>query len=96
MTYHAYTDYWGENKTLATELWDALDIDQVTISVSNSWADTKGLPVTERFPWDHDRGLFYLKGIHDLHCVVSTNLTRKTQRVADEQEENASTGNQQL
>ena len=69
MTYHAHSDYWGKNDTLADELWDALDIDPVTIAVDDSWSEEKGLPETERFPWDNEKGLFYIKGLHDLHCL---------------------------
>ena len=70
ITYHARTDYWGSNETLADERWHAIDIGQATIAIEDSWASEKGLPESNRFPWDHSKGLFTVKGIHDIHCLV--------------------------
>lgn len=68
--YHSRTGYWGDNDTLADDLWHAIDITQATIAVDDDWASQKGLPESNTFPWDSDKSLYTVKGLHDLHCVV--------------------------
>ena len=53
-------------------LWNTLSSQPVAVAIDNSWARQHGLPVTDPWPWDDDKGLFYIKAFHDLHCVVSS------------------------
>lgn len=68
--YHAHTDFWGKNETLADELWESLSTDAVTIAVDKNLAAQKGLPPSDTFYWDTDKSLYHIKAIHDIHCLV--------------------------
>ena len=70
MIYRSHTDYWGENITLADELWESLDTNPVAVALSDEYARGHGLPESARFPWDDEKGLYFIKAIHDLHCIV--------------------------
>ena len=71
--------------------WDALDTDLMAISLHDEFAKDVGLGPSTRFPWDTERSIYYVKGFHDLHCLVSriflasdyiTNLSQKLVRKA--------------
>ncbi|KAH6514149.1 hypothetical protein HBI81_209680 [Parastagonospora nodorum] len=69
--YHAMTDYWHLNAT-ETEMdaaWDAIDTGSMAVALHDDFAKRVDLPATTRFPWDTERGVYYLKGVHDLHCL---------------------------
>jgi hypothetical protein len=70
--YHAMTRYWNPNAT-ETEMgaaWDAIDTGPMAVALHDDYVGRVGLPPTSRFPWDTERGVYYLKGFHDLHCLV--------------------------
>jgi hypothetical protein len=74
--YHAMTKYWHSNATDAEmeTAWDAIDTGPMAVALHDDFAKRVGLPATSRFPWDTERGVYYLKGVHDLHCLVSWSL----------------------
>jgi hypothetical protein len=70
--YHAMTDYWDPNAT-DTDMeaaWDAIDTGPMAVALLDDYARRIGLPPSTRFPWDTERSVYYLKGLHDLHCLV--------------------------
>jgi len=70
--YRAMTEYWHLNAT-ETEMnaaWDAIDTGPMAVALHDHVAKSLDLPATTRFPWDTERGVYYLKGVHDLHCLV--------------------------
>ncbi|MCJ1314644.1 hypothetical protein MMC25_008326 [Agyrium rufum] len=68
--YRSRTEYWGENETLADELWDSIDVSPLTVALTDEWAQDQGLEVSEsRFPWDDSKGLYFLKAFHLVHCL---------------------------
>lgn len=69
-TYVAKNEWWGDNETRSDELWNGVNTDGVCISLTDTYAREKGLAISGRFPWDNDRGLYFIKGIHDMHCLV--------------------------
>ena len=69
-TYVAKNEWWGDNETRSDELWNGVNTDGVCISLTDTYAREEGLAVSGRFPWDNDRGLYFIKGIHDMHCLV--------------------------
>lgn len=74
-TFDYDNEWWGENETRATELWDSIKTDLIAIAPTNDWVDSKGLQrsgdfESARFPWDPKRGLYFLKVYHQLHCLV--------------------------
>lgn len=51
--------------------WDDIDTNAVAIALDNNFAKRVELSPSTQFPWDTDRSVYYVKGIHDLHCLVS-------------------------
>lgn len=43
----------------------------MAISLHDDFAKQVGLGPSSRFPWDNERSIYYIKGFHDLHCLVS-------------------------
>jgi hypothetical protein len=70
--YHAMTEYWHANATEdeMDAAWDAIDTGPMAVALHDKFAKRVGLSATTRFPWDTERGVYYLKGMHDLHCLV--------------------------
>ena len=65
------TEFAANNETLADELWDGIDVSPITVALSDDWARDHGLEASVRFPWDDEKGLYFLKVFHSLHCLVS-------------------------
>lgn len=72
VVYHAVTDYWSDNETLADELWDNIDTSPMGVALSDDYAQSHGLPIASRFPWDDEKGTYFLKAFHQLHCLVGS------------------------
>jgi hypothetical protein len=72
IVYHAMTEFWHPNATESDmeAAWDAIDTGPMAVALHDDYVKRVGLPLTTRFPWDTERGIYYLKGIHDLHCLV--------------------------
>ena len=62
--------YFGEDETIADQLWENISVDNGTVALSDSYAAAMGLPVSQRFPWDQEKGLYLLNGFHSMHCLV--------------------------
>ncbi|KAL5117130.1 hypothetical protein ACEQ8H_004955 [Pleosporales sp. CAS-2024a] len=85
--YHAMTEFWSFNATEPDldSAWDAIDTGPMAVALHDDFATRVGLPPTTRFPWDTERGVYYLKGVHDLHCLklihkaISSKHTNATQ-----------------
>lgn len=63
-----YTD---TNDTLRDQLWLDINVDDGMIALPDDYVKEKGLPVSQRFPWDDSKGIYLLQGHHNLHCAVS-------------------------
>ena len=69
--YQYKTEYSGDNETLANELWEAINSTSAgAIALDHEWAASKGLIRAQNFPWDTGKGIYYVQGIHEVHCVV--------------------------
>jgi len=70
--YHAMTAYWHPNASDSEmeAAWDAIDTNAMAIALDDRFAERAGLPPSTRFPWDTERSVYYVKGIHDVHCLV--------------------------
>jgi hypothetical protein len=80
--YHAMTKYWDPNAT-ETDMeaaWDAIDTSPMAVALPDDYARRTGLPPSTRFPWDTERSVYYLKGLHDLHCLVCFSYNTGTLR----------------
>lgn len=69
-----HNEYWGENETLADELWDDLNTDTVAVQFSDEYAREHDLPRSARFPWDDSKGVYFIKALHEIHCLVSLQI----------------------
>ncbi|KAH7072347.1 hypothetical protein FB567DRAFT_554024 [Paraphoma chrysanthemicola] len=69
--YHAMTDFWNPNvsENVMNAAWDSIDTNPIAVALDDKYVEVAGLPPTTRFPWDTERSVYYLKGIHDLHCL---------------------------
>ncbi|KAI4614642.1 uncharacterized protein J4E87_009442 [Alternaria ethzedia] len=69
--YHATTKYWHPNASDSDMegAWDAIDTNAMAVTLDDRFAKRVGLPNSTRFPWDTERSIYYVKGIHDLHCL---------------------------
>lgn len=56
---------------MADQLWEDISIDNGTVALEDSYVETMGLPLSQRFPWDDGKGIYLLNGYHSLHCLVS-------------------------
>lgn len=50
--------------------WDTIDTSPMAVALHDEYVKRVGLPMSGRFPWDTERSIYYLKGLHDLHCIV--------------------------
>ena len=69
-----YTD---RNDTFRDEVWKTINIDDGMIALPDDFIRDRGLPVSQRFPWDESKGIYLLHGYHNLHCVVSSALLNR-------------------
>lgn len=70
--YRAYSEYWDPNISdeVTDRAWDAINTNPMAVFLHNAFARNIGLQPSTRFPWDTERSIYYLKGFHDLHCLV--------------------------
>ncbi|MCJ1261131.1 hypothetical protein MMC22_000995 [Lobaria immixta] len=61
--------YFGEDEVEADLLWERISIDNGTVALSDSYVESMGLPTSQRFPWDQNKGLYLLNGFHGMHCL---------------------------
>jgi len=47
------------------------------IALDDDYATSKGLPHSQRWPWDHNKGVYIFSGAHELHCTVRRTLYLK-------------------
>ena len=52
------------------ELWNSNRFYAGIISLPDAYAQDKGLPRSQRWPWDPTRGIYILNGFHNFHCVL--------------------------
>lgn len=69
--YSLHTEYNGNNMTHSDEMWDNINLDAMVIAPTIEWAQDMGLTDSWDFPWDPKRKIYFLKVIHQLHCLVS-------------------------
>ena len=71
VTYEPISPFWNPN--ISTQemdaAWDAIDTSPMAVALNDDFTRKVGLPPSGPFPWDTERSIYYLKGIHDLHCV---------------------------
>ena len=71
VAWESKSQYFGESESVADRLWEEISIDNGTVALDDGYVQEMGLPVSQRFPWDQDKGLYLLNGFHSMHCLVS-------------------------
>lgn len=66
-----YTPYATTNLSEAASLWDDIDFDSGFIALDYKYAESKGLPKSQPFPWDDTKGIYLINAYHSLHCLKS-------------------------
>lgn len=61
VTYVYHNDWWGENETLANELWESINVDAQVVALSLDYVAEHNLPESDPFPWDTERRLYFPK-----------------------------------
>ncbi|THV45956.1 hypothetical protein BGAL_0432g00030 [Botrytis galanthina] len=68
--YHAQTEYSGPNETLVDQIWSSIDTSPGAIAISLEYAANNDvLTSLDTFPWDGKKGIVFVRGFHDLHCL---------------------------
>lgn len=55
---------------MTDEAWENINIDAGNVALDSSYAEEMELPKAQDFPWDRSKGIYYLNGYHNLHCLV--------------------------
>jgi hypothetical protein len=74
--YEPISQFWNPNITFheMDKAWDDIDTNPMAVALHDDFTRSVGLPPSGRFPWDTERSIYYLKGLHDLHCVVCLHI----------------------
>lgn len=64
------SEWYSRNRTSSDALWDAISFDAGMIALNDEEAAAMGLPLSERFPWDQNKGIYLVNAYHNLHCLV--------------------------
>jgi len=70
--YQAMSEFWHPNSSDGDmeAAWDAIDTNPVAVALEDTWTKRVGLSPSTPFPWDTERSVYYVKSVHDLHCLV--------------------------
>lgn len=69
--YAAVTDFTSTNRTAQDAAWDSDGMRpwETLLALDEDYAISKGLPHSMRWPWNADKGVYTMVGVHDLHCA---------------------------
>jgi len=72
MTYSYESDFWHPdrpNDKSPDAFWDALDTSPIAVALDRTWVKEHNVPVSDSWPWDDEKGLYYVKAFHNMHCL---------------------------
>ncbi|CAI7631838.1 unnamed protein product [Penicillium discolor] len=72
--------------THSDKMWDSINLDAMVIAPTIEWAQDMGLTDSWDFPWDPKRKIYFLKVIHQLHCLK--NIRRAVKQLMSKEENN--------
>ncbi|CRG86467.1 hypothetical protein PISL3812_03473 [Talaromyces islandicus] len=60
-----------DNRTIDDDFWDDPQFDDYVgmVALGDEFTQEKGLLSSQRWPWDHSKGIYVVHGFHSLHCV---------------------------
>ncbi|KAJ5405736.1 fluconazole resistance protein 1 [Penicillium sp. CMV-2018d] len=67
-------------------MWDSINLDAMVIAPTIEWAQEMGLTDSWDFPWDRKRKIYFLKVIHQMHCLK--NIRRAVKQLMSKEENN--------
>ena len=68
------TPYSSHNLSEVRQLWEDINIDDGMVALPDDAVSTLGVPVAQRYPWDQSKGLYFLNGYHNLHCLRAVHI----------------------
>lgn len=72
--------YVNDTEEVTNAAWEAINYDTGNVALDDDYVAEMGLPVSQRFPWDDSKGLYFMNGQHQIHCLVRFNLSLRYQR----------------
>ncbi|OQD65921.1 hypothetical protein PENPOL_c005G00014 [Penicillium polonicum] len=72
--------------THSDKMWDSINLDAMVIAPTIEWAQEMGLTDSWDFPWDRKRKIYFLKVIHQMHCLK--NIRRAVKQLMSKEENN--------
>jgi len=69
----AYSGY-NVNLSELRQLWEDISIDHGMVALPDSFVASHALPTAQRYPWDHSKGLYFLNGYHNMHCLRAVHI----------------------
>ena len=62
--------YVDESDDVSDAAWEAIDYNSGSVALDDDYVAEMGLPISQRFPWDDSKGLYFMNGQHQIHCLV--------------------------
>ncbi|MCJ1371185.1 hypothetical protein MMC20_002400 [Loxospora ochrophaea] len=62
----------SDNRTEEDSAWNdppGFQVREAIVALPDSFTRSVGLPSAQRWPWDESKGVYFLEGLHNLHCV---------------------------
>ena len=78
--YVRHSEFASTNRTIQDSAWESdprMRTWEAFISLNDESATSKGLPHSQRWPWDHNKGVYIFSGAHELHCTVRRTISQK-------------------
>lgn len=75
--------YVNDTEEVTNAAWEAINYDTGNIALNDDYVAEMGLPVSQRFPWDDTKGLYFMNGQHQIHCLVYFTRYRRLISCAD-------------
>lgn len=71
----------ARNQTEEDSAWSeqrGFNLRDAIVALPDSYAESVGLPSSQRWPWDESKGIYFIEGLHALHCVVGVTQSLPT------------------
>ena len=71
--------YVNDTEEVTNAAWEAINYDTGNVALDDDYVAEMGLPVSQRFPWDDSKGLYFMNGQHQIHCLVCSKSSLRYQ-----------------
>lgn len=72
------TPWYNGNRSLEDEAWNkspGYNVREAIVALPDSFTESVALPSAQRWPWDQSKGIYFIEGLHALHCVVRLSIS---------------------